>query len=103
VVEELPSPNTGRLNILRHRGRSMPKGKELSHAPLVAPPPTLHCDHCGGELRLRQVEADRHSERQSEVFVCISCGRQRTFTVSLDPYTASAASINTVAQGASAR
>ena len=69
--------------------------------PLVAPPPTLHCDHCGGELRLKQVEADRHSERQSEVFVCVNCGRQRTFTVSVDPYAAPAASINAGAKGVS--
>jgi hypothetical protein len=71
--------------------------------PLVAPPPTLHCDRCGGELRLKQLElADQQWGRQSEVFVCVNCGRQRSFTVSVDPYTASAASPNTVAKRASA-
>jgi DNA-directed RNA polymerase subunit RPC12/RpoP len=59
--------------------------------PLVAPPPTLRCSHCGGELRLKQVElADREFGRQSEIFVCVSCGREQTFTVSAEPYAAPA-------------
>ena len=72
--------------------------------PLVAPPPTLHCNHCGGELRLKQLElANRQLGRQSQVFVCVSCGRERAFSVGLDPYAASAASIEIVAKGSYGR
>lgn len=60
--------------------------------PLVAPPPTTHCNRCGGELRLKQVElADREIGKQFEVFVCTTCGREQTFAVTPDPYVVSAA------------
>lgn len=60
--------------------------------PLVTPPPASYCNLCGGELRLKRAElADREFGTQSEVFVCVSCGREQTFTVQADRYTATSA------------
>ena len=42
---------------------------------LVQPPPSSHCDLCGGELRLKKIEsADRELDWEGEVLVCVSCG-----------------------------
>jgi uncharacterized protein with PIN domain len=50
---------------------------------LVEPPPSSRCVHCGGELRLKQVEvANRTLDLESEIFVCIKCGREHSCTVS---------------------
>jgi hypothetical protein len=49
---------------------------------LVQPPPSAHCNVCGGELRLKQIEpANRILDLDSEIFVCATCGRERSFTV----------------------
>jgi hypothetical protein len=38
---------------------------------LVQPPPSSHCDLCGGELRLKRVEAaNRILDLEKEIFVC---------------------------------
>jgi hypothetical protein len=61
--------------------------------PLVAPPPTSRCPVCGGELRLKRLElTDREFGVESEIFVCASCGRKQTFTVSAEHYGAPATS-----------
>ncbi len=50
---------------------------------LVEPPPSSHCDVCGGELRLKQIEsANRTLDLDNEIFVCAKCGREQVYTVS---------------------
>ena len=50
---------------------------------LVQPPPSSHCDLCGGELRLKKIElANRTLELEDEILVCVTCGRERLYTVS---------------------
>jgi uncharacterized protein with PIN domain len=52
---------------------------------LVQPPPSSRCDVCGGELRLKQIElANRTLDLDNEIFVCVTCGRERLFIVSHD-------------------
>ena len=52
---------------------------------LVQPPPSSRCGLCGGELRLKLIEsANRALELDSEIFVCIKCGREQSYTVSHD-------------------
>jgi hypothetical protein len=49
---------------------------------LVQPPPSSRCDLCGGELRLKQIEyANRTLDLDNEIFVCVTCGRERFYTV----------------------
>lgn len=56
---------------------------------LVQPPPSLHCDLCHGELRLKRIDPGPPSvELGIEIFVCIKCGREHLFRVSHDPYVA---------------
>jgi len=44
---------------------------------LVEPPPSSHCDVCGGELRLKQIEAaNRTLDLDNEIFVCVKCYRE---------------------------
>ena len=48
---------------------------------LVQPPPSSHCQLCGGELRLKQIErANRTLDLDNEVIVCIKCGRELSCT-----------------------
>ncbi len=50
---------------------------------LVEPPPSLHCEVCGGELRLKQIEtANRTLDLDNEILVCIDCGHEQACTVS---------------------
>jgi hypothetical protein len=50
---------------------------------LVEPPPSSHCDRCGGELRLKLIEsANSDLDLDSEILVCIKCGREQSCTVS---------------------
>jgi hypothetical protein len=49
---------------------------------LVEPPPSSHCDVCGGELRLKQIEsANRALDLDNEIFVCVKCHREQSCTV----------------------
>jgi hypothetical protein len=60
---------------------------------VVQPPPSLHCDLCHGELRLKQLAPDGPVfEFDVEVFVCAKCGHEQSHRVSHDPYVAQAAS-----------
>jgi hypothetical protein len=50
---------------------------------LVEPPPSSHCHLCGGELRLKLIEsANSDLDLDSEILVCITCGREHSCTVS---------------------
>jgi hypothetical protein len=50
---------------------------------LVEPPPSSHCDFCGGELRLKQIEsANLTLDLDNEIFVCVKCHREQLCTVS---------------------
>jgi hypothetical protein len=50
---------------------------------LVEPPPSSHCDLCGGELRLKLIEsANSDFDLENELLVCIKCGREQSCTVS---------------------
>jgi len=52
---------------------------------ITKPPPSSHCDQCGGELRLKLIEvADRGLGLEYEIFVCTNCGREQSLTVSHD-------------------
>ncbi len=52
---------------------------------LVEPPPSSHCDLCRGELRLKLIElADRTLDLDNEIFVCVKCGHEQSYTVSHD-------------------
>ena len=55
---------------------------------LIQPPPSLHCDLCGGELRLKLVKsADSTFDLENEIFVCANCGHEQSYTVSHNHYT----------------
>ncbi len=56
---------------------------------LVQPPPSMHCELCHGELRLRLIEPD-DSVLDMEVhnFVCAKCGCGYSYMVIHDRYTA---------------
>ena len=50
---------------------------------LVQPPPSSRCKLCCGELRLKLIEsADRTFDLDNEIFVCVKCGREQSYTVS---------------------
>ena len=52
---------------------------------LVAPPPSLRCGLCGGELLLKLIEsANRSIDFDNEIFVCVKCGRERSYAVRRD-------------------
>jgi hypothetical protein len=54
---------------------------------LVEPPPSSRCDLCSGELRLKLIEsANRSLNLDNEIFVCVKCGREQTYTVTHDRY-----------------
>jgi hypothetical protein len=47
------------------------------------PPPSSHCDQCGGELRLKRIEAaDLGLDLEYEIFVCAICDREQSLTMS---------------------
>ena len=57
--------------------------------PLVQPPPTLQCDICRGELRLKQIDpCGPVSDLDVEIFVCTKCSHEQSFRVSHDRYAA---------------
>ena len=52
---------------------------------LVEPPPSSRCDLCGGELLLKLIESANHTlDLDNEIFVCVKCGRELSYTVSHD-------------------
>ena len=54
----------------------------------VEPPPSLHCNDCHGELRLKELiePVNGTLELDEEVFVCEKCGREQVCIVSHDKY-----------------
>ena len=60
---------------------------------IIPPPPSLHCDLCHGELRLKRLAPDGLSlEFDVEIFVCAKCGHEQSHRLSHDPYAAHTAS-----------
>jgi hypothetical protein len=56
---------------------------------LVQPPPSTHCDLCGGDLLLKQVEsANLALDLENEIFVCANCGHELSFVLKHDKYAA---------------
>jgi Zn finger protein HypA/HybF involved in hydrogenase expression len=50
---------------------------------ITQPPPSCHCNQCGGELRLKLIEpANRTLDLEKEIFVCANCGREQSCIVS---------------------
>jgi uncharacterized protein with PIN domain len=49
---------------------------------ITQPPPSSRCEQCGGELRLKLIEAaDRGLDLEYEIFVCANCGHELSCTV----------------------
>ncbi|HEY5216414.1 MAG TPA: hypothetical protein VIJ17_05925, partial [Pseudolabrys sp.] len=79
-------------NAIRRVERSAPfprseacRTKGTAMRAITKPPPSSHCDQCGGELRLKQIEtADRGLDLEYEILVCASCGREQSITTSHD-------------------
>jgi len=47
---------------------------------IVEPPPSSHCDLCGGELRLKLIEsANRVLDLDREIFLCAKCGHEQSY------------------------
>lgn len=53
---------------------------------IIDPPPSARCDHCRGELRLKQVTeaTSRDFDLVEELFVCAECGREQRYTTRHD-------------------
>ena len=52
---------------------------------IVQPPPSSHCDQCGGDLRLKLIEAADHGlDVEYQIFVCANCGLELSLTVNHD-------------------
>ena len=59
---------------------------------LVQPPPSTHCERCGGELLFKQIETD-DPVFDTEIFVCSKCGREHSRELIHERYTAHTARI----------
>ena len=56
---------------------------------LVQPLPSVHCEHCSGELLFKGIERDAQVlDIEVQVFVCAKCGREHSRKLIHDPYTA---------------
>jgi hypothetical protein len=53
---------------------------------LVEPPSSLHCDHCRGELRFKELIDPGNGTRDldEEIFICAKCGREKVFIMHHD-------------------
>ncbi len=59
---------------------------------LVEPLPSMHCEHCGGELLFERVEPeDPTLDIEVQIYVCAKCGYEYSRQLMHDPYTAHAA------------
>ena len=54
----------------------------------VEPARVAHCDHCAGELRLKEVleSVNPTLDLDEQIFVCVKCGREQTRIVSHSHY-----------------
>lgn len=60
---------------------------------IVPPLPLLRCDFCHDELLLKGIEPNgSFSERDTATMACLTCGQQRTLSVTRDRNTARYAS-----------
>ena len=60
---------------------------------LVQPSPSLHCNFCHGELRLKRIDPDgSFFEFDIEILVCANCDHEQSYRVSHDRYAAHTAS-----------
>ena len=54
---------------------------------LVQPPPSIHCDRCGGDLRLKLVKPSLRTDGfENETLVCETCSREQSCIVEHDKY-----------------
>ncbi len=55
---------------------------------LIEPAPRWRCEHCRGELRLKKLieSTDDPFDLDTEIFVCVKCGREHSQTVRHDRY-----------------
>lgn len=55
---------------------------------LIDPPPRLRCDRCHGELQLKELikSVNGTLDLDTEIFVCVNCGREHSQTVRHDRY-----------------
>jgi uncharacterized protein with PIN domain len=59
---------------------------------LVEPLPSMHCEHCDGELLFERVEPDEPTlDIEVQIYVCAKCGREYSRQLMHEPYTAHAA------------
>ena len=55
---------------------------------LVDPPPSLHCEVCGGDLLLATIKPDDPGfDIEVQEFVCVKCGQKHSRKVMHDRYT----------------
>jgi hypothetical protein len=55
----------------------------------VDPPPSLRCDLCNGELRLKKIEQHTSPlESDATTFLCAKSGREKLYRASRDPHSA---------------
>jgi rRNA maturation endonuclease Nob1 len=60
---------------------------EIAMRTLTQPPPSLHCELCGGELRLKLIDlADRQFDLEKQVWACAKCGHEQSYTAARDRY-----------------
>jgi DNA-directed RNA polymerase subunit RPC12/RpoP len=65
---------------------------------LVEPALAGRCDECGGELRFKLTMLDDPAfDTEAEIFVCVTCGRERSHRVMHDRYAARTTSKKTSA------
>ena len=56
---------------------------------LVQPLPSMHCEHCDGELLFKCIELDEPAfDIEVQIFVCAKCGREHSRKLIHEPYTA---------------
>jgi hypothetical protein len=55
---------------------------------LTPPPFSAYCQKCGGELRLKKIEATNEDiDIDIEVFICAGCGNEQSLMLNHDPRT----------------
>ena len=56
---------------------------------LVQPPPSMHCEHCGGVLLFKGMEPEAPAlDIELQIFVCATCGREHSRKLIHERYTA---------------
>ena len=56
---------------------------------IVQPLPSMHCQHCNGELLFKRVQPDHPAfEIEVQIFVCAKCGREGSRRLIHDRYSA---------------